>query len=93
MNDKENLSCRHFVTYSGVALPLNLVEPLDGESVDNRISYMRGYYDEEDKLCVVEKVTYGEIEFEHRYQYHPDGRLMQVELIEEDEDPRVMEFE
>lgn len=93
MENKEALTCRHYVTYSGVALPLKLVEPLTDESLNNRISYLRGYYDADEQLVGVEKVVYGEIEFEHRYQYHPDGRLKHVELLETDEEPRVMEFE
>lgn len=93
MHDKENLECRHFISYNGINLPLNLVTPLDEESLDGRITYFRGYYDDADKLMMVEKVVYGEIEFEHRYQYHDDGRLKIVELIEDDEDPRIMQFD
>jgi hypothetical protein len=89
---KQSLQCRHFVSYSGVRLPLKLITPLDGESVDKRITYFRGYYNDQEQLLAVEKVVYGEIEFEHRYQYYPDGRLQSAELREVDEAPRVMEF-
>lgn len=92
-NNKDELACRHFVTYSGVTLPLKLVSPLDDDSVDKRITFFRGYYDDEEQLVAIEKVVYGEIEFEHRYAYHPDGRLRWAELLEEDEDPRVLEFD
>ena len=85
--------CRHFVSYTGVALPLKLITPLEDESLDRRITYFRGYYNDQEQLMVVEKVVYGEIEFEHRYQYHEDGRLKSAELIEADEAPRVMEFD
>ena len=93
MDTKENYICRHYVTYSGVTLPLNLVTPLGDDSVDGRITYFRGYYDEHEQLFAVEKVVYGEVEFEHRYQYYPDGRIKSAELREEDEEPRVMQFD
>lgn len=92
MDNKPALQCRHFVSYSGVKLPLKLITPLDGESVDKRITYFRGYYNEQEQLVVVEKVVYGEIEFEHRYRYYPDGRLQLAELREPDEKLRVLEF-
>ncbi|WP_455220756.1 DUF6156 family protein [Kaarinaea lacus] len=90
---RSNLICRHYVSYTGISLPLKLITPLEDEDLDRRITYFRGYYNDQDQLIAVEKVVYGEIEFEHRYQYHPDGRLKSAELIEADEAPRVMEFE
>ena len=93
MENKQSLNCRHYVTYSGVDLPLKLVTPVEEEDLENRITFFRGYYDNHDQLMAVEKVVYGEIEFEHRYQYHDDGRLKFVELIEVDEEPRVMQFD
>lgn len=89
---KMNLVCRHYVSYTGVSLPLKLITPLENEDLDRRITYFRGYYNDQDQLMAVEKVVYGEIEFEHRYQYHPDGRLKSAELLEVDEEPRVMQF-
>ena len=93
MQTEAALVCRHYVSYTGVSLPLKLIEPLDEESLDRRITYFRGYYNDQDQLMAVEKVVYGEIEFEHRYQYHDDGRLKSAELIEEDEAPRLMQFD
>lgn len=93
MNSEQSLQCRHFVSYTGVKLPLKLITPLEGESVDKRITYFRGYYNEQEQLLRVEKVVYGEIEFEHRYDYYPDGRLKSAELLEVDEAPRVLTFD
>jgi len=93
LENNQSLTCRYYVTYSGVGLPLNLVTPLEKDSLEQRITFIRGYYDDSEQLMVVEKVVYGEIEFEHRYQYHGDGRLKLVELIEVDEEPRVMRFD
>jgi len=93
MNSEQSLQCRHFVSYSGVKLPLKLITPLDGESVDKRITYFRGYYNAQEQLLRVEKVVYGEIEFEHHYDYYADGRLKSAELREVDEAPRVLHFD
>ena len=93
MENKQSLECRHYVSYTGVSLPLKLISPLDDVGLDKRITYFRGYYNEHEQLMALEKVVYGEVEFEHRYQYYPDGRLKSAELIEEDEEPNFMEFE
>jgi hypothetical protein len=91
--NNEALVCRHYVSYSGVELPLNLITPLEGENLDRRITYFRGYYNDQQQLVALEKVVYGEVEFEHRYEYHADGRLKSAVLIEVDEDPRVVQFD
>lgn len=93
MENKQSLQCRHFVSYSGVKLPLKLIAPLDGESLDKRITFFRAYYNTQEQLVTVEKVVYGEIEFEHHYEYHSDGRLKSAELREVDEAPRVLHFD
>jgi hypothetical protein len=93
MDAKQSLSCQHYVSYSGVTLPLKLITPLEADSLERRITYFRGYYDDRGRLVAVKKIVYGEVEFEHRYEYHPDGRLKSAELIEADEEPRVMEFD
>jgi hypothetical protein len=93
MTSDQNLECRHFASYTGVELPLKLITPLNDEAVDRRITYFRGYYDAQSRLVAVEKVVYGEIEFEHRYTYHSDGRLKSAELLEPDEEPRVLQFD
>lgn len=92
MHSKDNLTCRHFISYTGVKLPLQLITPIEGETVEGRITFFRGFYDAEDKLLIIEKVVYGEIEFEHHYNYYPDGRLQRAEMLEPDCEPRVMDF-
>ena len=93
IENKDSLTCRNYASYTGVKLPLRLITELDGDDVDKRITYFRGFYDESERLVAVEKVVYGDVEFEHRYQYHDDGRLKSAELIEADEEPRVMQFD
>lgn len=93
MAAEQSTVSRYFVTYSGVGLPLNLISPVEEDTLKRRLTYFRGYYDGDDRLVAVEKIVYGEVEFEHRYEYHPDGRLKSAEVIEADEEPRVMTFD
>lgn len=89
----QELTCRHYTSYTGVKLPLQLVTPLDDETLDGRITFFRGYFDKNDVLTKVEKIVYGEVEFAHDYEYHEDGRLKRVEMTEGDDDIQVMTFD
>lgn len=66
---------RYFVTYSGVKLPLRLVNPLEEAELENRNTYLRAQFDDQDRLIAVEKLVYGEVELTHRYEYGPQGAL------------------
>lgn len=93
-NDDDNAAqCRHFVSYSGVKLPLKLVNPLEEAELDNRNTYFRGYFDEQERIIACEKVVYGEIEFEHRYEYYSNGALKRAEVNTTDEAPRTLCFD
>ncbi|AOV17034.1 hypothetical protein BJI67_08160 [Acidihalobacter aeolianus] len=76
----------HFTSYTGVTLPLKLVNPLDDSALDNRNTYFRGYFDGDDRLILCQKVVYGEVELEHRYEYHPNGQLQRAGIKIFDED-------
>lgn len=77
--------CRHFVSYSGVKLPLKLVNELSDADLHNRNTFFRGYFDTEDKLLLCQKVVYGEVESEHRYEYGENGALKSAVITEDDE--------
>jgi hypothetical protein len=85
--------CRHYVTYSGVKLPLKLVNPLEEADIANRNTYFRAYYDDQQRMVLCQKVVYGEVELQHRYAYHANGNLKQAEITEADDDPKVMHFD
>jgi hypothetical protein len=85
--------CRHYVTYSGVKLPLKLVNPLQASDIANRNTYFRAWFDERGRMVACEKVVYGEVELRHRYEYHDNGSLKQAEITEADEETRVMRFD
>lgn len=93
MTSEPALQCRHYASYTGVRLPLNLISPLEAEELARRMTYFRGYYDSDERLVALEKVVYGEIEFEHRYEYDADGRLTSAQLSEPGEEPRQMRFD
>lgn len=88
-----NLSVRFFTSYAGIKLPLKLVNELDDDSLDRRITYFKAYYDENGRYIKLEKIVYSEIEFTHDYEYHPDGSLSKVVMIEGDENPRILVFD
>ena len=69
---------RYFVSYSGVNLPLKRVNEITEASLNNRNSYYRGYFNIQDKMLLCQKVVYGEVESEHRYQYYDNGVLKQA---------------
>jgi len=83
---------RHFLTYTGVKLPFNLVTPLAAHEVENRNTYFKGYFEGE-RLLGFDKMVYGEVELAHRYTYRPDGSLARAEIIDIDGESTVLEFD
>ncbi|MFZ2172196.1 MAG: DUF6156 family protein [Methylococcaceae bacterium] len=85
MNSEQLTQCRYFVSYSGVKLPLKLVNEITEVSLNNRNTYYRGYFDATDRMLLCQKIVYGEVESEHRYQYHNNGILKYAQITEDDE--------
>ena len=86
--------CRYFLTYSGVKLPLRLVTPIEEADTRNRNTYMRGYFDGQERLVALEKVVYGEIELAHRYHYHDNGNVSRAEVhLVADEELTILNFD
>lgn len=71
---------KFFLTYSGVRLPLKLVEPLEAAELGNRNTYFRVTNDSEGRVATVEKMVYGEVELSHRYAYRDDGSLAHARI-------------
>jgi hypothetical protein len=91
MNQEQPTECRYFVSYSGIKLPLKLVNEITETSLNNRNTYYRGYFDDQDRMLLCEKVVYGEVESGHQYQYYDNGVLKHA-LITEDDDVREIHF-
>lgn len=93
VTDSADVTCRYFVTYTGIKLPLRLITPLDPADIKNRNTYMRAYFDASERMTVCQKIVYGEVELEHRYQYHDNGVVKQVAVQFAGEDAGVMCFD
>ena len=85
MNQEQQTQCRYFVSYSGIKLPLKLVNEITNASLNNRNTYYRGYFDTMGKMLLCQKVVYGEVESEHHYQYYDNGVLRHAQITEDDE--------
>lgn len=84
---------RFFVSYTGVKLPLKLVNPLGEAELANRNTYFRADFDDAERLLGFEKMVYGEVEMRHRYEYHPNGVLKRVEITDVEEEVTVLAFD
>lgn len=84
---------RIFVSYSGVKLPLHLVNELKEDERGNRNTYFLGIYDHDERLIRCEKRVYGEIELLHHYQYHANGALQLAEITDADGEVTVLQFD
>lgn len=85
MTDEDPQNCRYFVSYTGVKLPVKLVNPLELADLSNRNTFIRAFYDGEARLVAFEKMVYGAVEMGHRYEYYPDGVLKRAEISMDDE--------
>ena len=86
-------AARYFVSYTGVRLPLQLVNPIEAAALSNRNTFIRAYFDPQGALLGFDKLVYGEVELAHRYAYHPNGALRQAEIAMLDEDAVTLHFD
>ncbi len=93
MTEETTETRRYFLTYSGVNLPLTLLNELEPDQLKNRIAFFRGDYDGQDRLTGVQKMVYGEVEMEHRYQYDETGVLRRAEISDIDGEVTVLTFD
>ena len=85
MTQEQNLTRRYFVSYSGIKLPLKLVNEITEHALHNRNTYFCGHFDAHDRLVCYQKIVYGEVESEHIYSYHANNALKQADISEDDE--------
>lgn len=85
-------ACRYFTSYSGAKLPLKLVGELAADDMRNRNTYFRGSFNGAGQLVCCEKIVYGETEFRHDYDYHPDGQLARAAIDDGSGDTNVVEY-
>jgi hypothetical protein len=85
MSQEHQTEFRYFVSYSGIKLPLKLVNEITEDSLNNRNTYFRSTFDTQGRMLLCQKVVYGEVESEHRYQYSDNGVLKYTQITEDDE--------
>lgn len=86
------MTSRYFLTYSGVKLPLRLLNELSPDQIENRNTYFRGDFDPQDRLVGLQKLVYGAVELEHRYVYDDQGVLVHAEITDADGEVTTLEF-
>lgn len=89
---EDTVEWRFFVTYSGVKLPLRMVNPIEPGDLNHRNTYFRARYDDQERLLACEKMVYGDVQLAHYYQYAASGGLTRAEIIMGDE-TTVMNFD
>jgi uncharacterized protein DUF6156 len=90
--DSLTLSRRYFSTYSGIKLPIKLSQPLEEAAIANRNTYFIGYYDNANVMIGFQKMVYGELEMQHFYVFDVDGKLVQAEITNEEQEVTVLDF-
>jgi hypothetical protein len=85
MTDDNPENWRYFVSYTGVKLPLKLINQLEVTDLNNRNTFIRASFDGQERLLAFEKMVYGEVEMWHRYEYDPGGVLRRAEISMDDE--------
>jgi YD repeat-containing protein len=91
--DSTNYTQRFFVSYSGVKLPLKLVNQLQDSELGNRNTYFLGFFDAAERLVRLEKRVYSEIELLHCYRYHDNGALQEAEITDADGEVTVLNYD
>lgn len=86
-------TCRYFTAYTGIRLPLRLVNELPEGGLDNRNTFFRGEFDADERLRVLEKIVYAERELRHVYRYHANGALREAEITDADGEVTVLAFD
>lgn len=92
-SNESRRTSRFFVTYTGVRLPFRLVNELKAGEVENRNTFFRGYFDEQDRITGFDMLAYGDIELQHRYTYHDNGKLSSAEITDIDGEVTMLVFD
>lgn len=75
---------RFYVSYTGVKLPVKMVNPLEEKDLSNRNTFIIAYFDKDDRMVGFEKMVYAALELSHYYDYYPSGVLKTAEIMMDD---------
>ena len=92
MGELQDVVSRYFSTYSGIKLPFKLSHELDESAIQNRNTYFRGYFDGQGRMNGFQKLVYGEVELEHRYEFDAQGTLTQAEITNLEGETTILKF-
>ena len=87
---------RYFLSYTGIKLPLKLTSPLERSEIENRNTYFGANVDAQDRFVLIHKVVYGNVDLEHKYDYHANGVLSLAEILDAndgEEEIRILKFD
>ncbi|WP_230970098.1 DUF6156 family protein [Nitrogeniibacter aestuarii] len=82
-----------YLSYTGVALPLRMVSPIDQAATENRNTWFGVCVDDAGRITLIHKRVYGELELSHRYEYDEAGRLSLAEIVNVDNEGRRLSFD
>ena len=82
-----------FLSYSGARLPLNMVGGLPADEIANRNTFFGVCIDDQQRTVLIHKVLYGELELQHRYGYHDNGALAWAEILDDEGEQRLLQFD
>ena len=85
MSENPDEQVRYFVSYTGVKLPVKLVNPLELADLSNRNTFIIARFDARDRLLGFDKMVYAEIEISHKYEYDAEGVLRRAEIYMDEE--------
>lgn len=90
----ESYFIEYYASFAGFGLPLNLSQKIEKEMAETgTAAYYRAEFDSGKKLVRVAKIYRGDLLFEHRYLYYPNGKLMRAEIRSNDGEFKVHEFD
>ena len=73
---------RYYLSYTGVGLPLKLVNSLAFDETNNRNTFFAVMLDKYGHEALIHKVVYGEVEMSHNYNFTPSGELISAEITD-----------
>ncbi|ACR11313.1 DUF6156 family protein [Teredinibacter turnerae] len=83
---------RYYLSYTGIKLPMKLVNPLDPAEIDNRNTFFGALLDDVGREYVIHKVVYGDVELSHTYHFGSDGALLRADIINADGEEQRIDY-
>lgn len=89
-NDKYD---RYYLSYTGIKLPLKLVNQLDAAEIENRNTFFGAILDDQGREAIIHKVVYGTVELAHVYSFDEQGNLRAAHITNADDEEQQLTFD